>query len=109
VPGEFGLLAYHEGLQDKLGFTFSGPGLVQYEAGSYGLKVPWEGKTAIKLKLSAGPSGPGGDLTREVPRMPWPKPKDSGGTLGPGHGGGPGDPLPDGCLALIKRLLRLGR
>jgi len=107
TPGEFGIAAYHEGLQDKLGFSFDGPGLVQYAPGAYGLKVPWKGKTRIKVKLSAGPEGPGGDLTRDVPRMPWPRPGD--GKFGTGGGGPtPGDPLPGGCLALLKRLLGLG-
>jgi hypothetical protein len=95
TPGEFGIAAYHEGLQDKLSFSFDGPGLVQYAPGSYGLKVPWKSTTTIKVKLGAGPEGPGGDVTKSVPREPWPKPR------------GLGDPgqLPDGCRGMLKRLL----
>jgi hypothetical protein len=97
TPGEFGIAAYHEGLQDKLSFSFDGPGLVQYAPGSYGLKVPWKGTTTIKVKIGAGPEGPGGDVTKSVPREPWPKPPGFGG---PGPGPGPGEP-PKGCLAAL--------
>lgn len=97
TPGEFGIAAYHEGLQDKLSFSFSGPGLVQYAPGSFGLKVPYKGKTAIKVKLAAGPEGPGGDCSK-LPRVPWPRP---GGSGPGGHDG----PLP-GCFAWLFRLLR---
>ena len=80
---------------------------ISYFLPSMFMKVPWKGKTRIKVKLSAGPEGPGGDLTRDVPRMPWPRPGD--GKFGTGGGGPtPGDPLPGGCLALLKRLLGLG-
>lgn len=118
-PGEFGLVAYHPATQDKFSYAFQGPGLVQYAPGFYGLKVPDKGKTVIKVKVGADPEGPAGDQSK-LPRIPWPKP----GTIGPdgghgsdgshGHGdgdhGGPGPHhRPGGCLALLMRLLGLGK
>ena len=110
TPGEFGLIAHHPATQDKFSYSFQGPGVVQYAPGVYGVKVPHKGKTVIKVKVGADGEGPAGDRS-ELPRAPWPKPEGIGPGDGyPGHGG-PGEPgdLPKGCLALLMRLLGLGK
>jgi len=110
TPGQFGIAASHQGLSDPFHYALNGPGLVQYEPGTYGLKVPHKGRTRIQIRLGADSQGPGGDRS-DVPKAPWPKPEG----IGPGDGsyghGGPGEPgdLPKGCLALLMRLLGLGK
>jgi len=101
TPGQFGVAASHEGLSDPFHFALGGPGLVQYAPGTYGLKVPHKGRTTIQVKLGADSQGPGGDRS-DLPKAPWPKPGDSGGSTEPGD-------LPKGCLALLMRLLGLGK
>ena len=107
TPGQFGIAASHQGLNDPFHYALNGPGLVQYAPGNYGLKVPHKGRTRIQIRLGADSQGPGGDRS-DVPRAPWPKPDG----IGPGDGypgqGEPGD-LPKGCLALLLRLLGLGK
>jgi hypothetical protein len=95
-PGSFGISALHEGVGDNFSYAFSGPQgkLVRYQSGSYGLKVPHDGEIRIKFKLAASADGPSGDLS-ELPKVPWPG-GDSGGATGP---------IPDGCIALVKRLI----
>lgn len=95
-PGEFGLVAYHPATQDQFSYSFDGPGLVQYEPGVYGIKVPHKGRTQIKVKVGADREGPAGDRSK-LPRVPWPKP----GTVGPGDDGTDTGQLPKGCLALL--------
>lgn len=103
TPGQFGVAARHEGLQDKFGFALEGPGLVQYAPGAYGLKVPHKGRTRIGITLSADREGPAGDRST-LPKAPWPKPGSIGGD-GTGTPGGDAGDLPKGCLALLFRLL----
>jgi hypothetical protein len=98
TPGEFGIIASHEGLQDSFHYSFEGPGLVQYAPGVYGLKVPHKGKTTIRFRLGADRDGRPGDRS-ELPKAPWPKP----GTIGPDDGTDNGQ-LPKGCLALLMAI-----
>jgi hypothetical protein len=83
-PGEFGLIAHHKGVDDNLCWEFSGDGLSQYGPGIYGLKVPHDDVTSIKLRVSAEADGPLGDVSRNLP-----KPEVKGG------GDDIGDPDPD--------------
>jgi len=92
-PGEFGIVARHEGLQDPFHYALSGPGMVQYAPGIYGLKVPHKGTVKIGVKLGAAPGGPAGDRS-DLPKAPWPR---------PGSGSTPN--LPKGCLHLLLGLL----
>jgi hypothetical protein len=71
-PGEFGIVARHEGLTDPFHFALSAPGMVRYAPGIYGLKVPHKGKVTIGVKLGASPGGREGDQS-DLPKAPWPK------------------------------------
>ncbi|MEO7177764.1 MAG: hypothetical protein ABIW83_02875 [Allosphingosinicella sp.] len=105
-PGEFGIVARHEGISDPFHYAFAGPGLVQYAPGLYGLRVPHKKTTTIKVTLGAGAQGPAGDRS-ELPKAPWPRPRPFGtGHGGTGSDGDHGKPTPTGCLALLARLLR---
>ncbi|MEY4951588.1 MAG: hypothetical protein RL299_12, partial [Pseudomonadota bacterium] len=88
-PGDFSLAAYHNGVNDPMGWQLSGPGLIKHADGSYGIKVK-DGKTAtIQVKVGAGPEIKPGDSS-DLPR-----------TYPPGGQDDPGpkpDPKPDGCF-----------
>jgi hypothetical protein len=90
-PGEFGIVARHEGLADPFHFALSGPGMVRYAPGIYGLKVPHKGKVTIGVKLGASPGGPEGDQS-ELPDAKWPKGREPGGDR-------------KGCLAVLLALI----
>ena len=89
-PGEFGVIARHEGLSDPFHYALQGPGMVQYAPGTYGVKVPHKGTTRIRIRLGADPDGPRGDQS-ELPKAPR-------GDGGPGDGkGGKGG----NCLGML--------
>lgn len=112
-PGDFSLAAYHNGVDDPMGWQMSGGGLIQRGKGVYGIKVK-DGKTAtINVKVGAGPEIRPGD-TSDLPRGF--DGNGGGNTDGPpkdpkdGNGGG-GPKLPGGCgkqlilLALVPAAL----
>jgi hypothetical protein len=69
-PGDFSLAAFHNGVDDPMGWQLSGPGLIKRGDGVYGIKVK-DGQTAtIGVKVGAGPEikpGDGSDLPRSFP------------------------------------------
>jgi len=73
-PGEFGVVARHEGVNDPFHFALQGPGLVHYAPGLFGLKVPHRKSTRIKVRLGADKQSHPGDMS-ELPRAEWPKPR----------------------------------
>ncbi len=80
-PGDFSLAAFHTGVDDNLGWQFSGGGLIKHGDGTYGIKVK-DGQTAtIGVKLSASRDTKPGDLS-DLPRN---FPGEDGS-----HGGGDG-------------------
>ena len=98
-PGDFGLIAHHEGVNDGMNWTFmpEGTKMVQYGPGLYGVRVPDKGQVKIVVRLGAGPDEKPGDRSSLPP--PDGKPPGSGGD----GSGGPTTPpdLPKGCLALL--------
>jgi hypothetical protein len=90
-PGDFSLAAFHNGVNDPMGWQLSGPGLIKRGDGTYGIKVK-DGHTAtIGVKVGAGPEIKPGD-TSELPR--------SFPDEGPGDPGPKPNPKP-GCPALL--------
>lgn len=83
-PGDFSLAAYHNGVDDPMGWQLSGPGLIKHGNGVYGIKVK-DGKTAtINVKVGAGPEIKPGDSS-DLPRtFPEGDPGGNGGGTGPG-------------------------
>lgn len=88
-PGDFSLAAFHNGIDDPMGWQLSGPGLIKRGDGVYGIKVK-DGKTAtIQVKVGAGPEIKPGDSS-DLPR-----------TYPPGGNDDPGpkpDPKPGSCF-----------
>jgi hypothetical protein len=60
-PGAFGLVALHQGVDDNVGWSLSGPGLTTLAPGITSLKVPHQGSTNLNVRLFAKPDGPRGD------------------------------------------------
>jgi hypothetical protein len=99
-PGEFGLIAHHIGVDDNLCWEFSGPDLSQYGPGVYGLKVPHDDVTTIRLRVSAEPDGPSGDVSEGLPKpdvKPIPDEPPVGGSDNPGDPNPKPDPKPGIC------------
>lgn len=92
-PGDFGMAAYHEGVDDNLSWSFSGAGMVSHGPGVCGLKVPHKGVSTIKVRLAAGPEEKPGDQSR-LPDAP----RSGGGGSEGGSGGGKPKP---GCLPVL--------
>ena len=75
-PGAFGLVALHQGSDDNVGWSLSGPGLTTLAPGITSLKVPHQGATNLNVRLFAKPDGPRGDagprLVQVVPHtLEW--------------------------------------
>ena len=87
-PGDFGMVAHHEGVEDNLSWQFSGPDLVSHGPGVYGLKVPHRGVKKIRVRLAAGRDEKPGDQS-DLPHVP-----------------SSDDDLPDGCRALLASLFK---
>ena len=98
-PGDFGLIAHHQGVNDGMNWTFmpEGTKMVQHGPGIYGVRVPDKGQVKIFVRLGAGRDEKPGDTSN----LPGP----DGKPFGPG-GDDPSNPptppdLPKGCLALL--------
>jgi hypothetical protein len=104
--GSFGFVAHHSGVKDNFGWTFSGPGMVRYAPGVYGLKVPHKGAVQIKTRLVAEPGGPIGDEKADLPKGDT-SIFDVRNPDGPNSGGDPGggkNDKPGGCFGLVLAL-----
>lgn len=89
-PGDFSLAAFHNGIDDPMGWQLSGPGLIKRGDGVYGIKVK-DGKTAtIGVKVGAGPEIKPGDSSELPTTFPDREPGGNGGGTGGGTGGGCG-------------------
>lgn len=96
-PGDFSLAAFHTGVDDNLGWQFSGGGLIKHGDGTYGIKVK-DGQTAtIGVKLSASRDTKPGDRSDLPGKFPGDGGTESGDTKGNG------DPK-KGCSLLLLAL-----
>jgi hypothetical protein len=112
APGDFGIAARHQGVNDSLNWSLSGGGLVRHRAGMVSVKVPHKGTVTIGVRISANRDQAHGDVS-ELPKAPPfnpikpqeqqqpDKPVEGPGGDGPGNGGTRPDDLPKGCLALL--------
>ncbi len=97
-PGQFGLIAHHQGVNDNLSWSFEGDGIARFAPGAYILSVPHDGVLKLKTTLSAERGGPKGDNSQGLPTI-----KPGGGKPGLGNegGGNGGKPEKGGCLGLL--------
>ena len=72
--GDFGLIAYHEGVDDNVSWSFDGPGVVNLGNGAHSVKVPHKGSVPVKIKLAASSDGPKGDISGQPPANDVDKP-----------------------------------
>lgn len=91
TPGAFGLAAHHVGEQDRFSWSLDAPGLSNHGKGIHSLKVPDGDAVTLKIRLSAGPDGPAGDVSKDPPA--------SGDD-------GIEKELPKGCLAFLTTLFK---
>ena len=69
-PGAFGFYALHEGLNDAVSWTLSGPDVTWIKPGTLELQVPVDGEVELDLTLAASRDGLFGDQSPRYPDGP---------------------------------------